>query len=200
MKKLIAKTNYQLSKMPIWQHLGLAGVAYALMNGAQRILDASYAASKFPVDYMTGQTSFSGEAVKGWYQSMNEQGTLGIYWQTQFIDYGFILSVIVVGLVFGTFAARLAMKNGWGYKLGLAAAFVIPLGALSDACENLISFIMLSLPATFPNWLALPYSSFATMKFGLLALGMLLLLLSLIMNSLERLVLWFRAAKPVTDG
>lgn len=185
----------KIMALPFWLHLALVPLLYLVMNAAQGILDASYARSGFPVDYMTGQTSFSGVASKAWYLVMTEQGTLGIYWQTQIIDYGFIVSVMALGLIFGTFMARLAMKHGWGYKVGMLAAVVIPLGALSDACENLVSFVMLSMPTTFPDWLALPYSSFAVAKFGLLALGMLLLMISLIVNLIERLIAAYQARR-----
>ena len=37
------------------------------------------------------------------------------------------------------------------------AAVIIPLGAVFDALENLVSFVMLSQPTSFPNWLALVY-------------------------------------------
>lgn len=195
MKNPFNKMKTKLMELPIWLHMGLVPTAYLAMTWVKGMLDASYVASKFPVNYMTGQTSFSGTAIKAWYNTMIEQGTLGIYWQTQAIDFGFIISVIALGLIFGTFMARLAIKGRWAYKMGMLAALVIPLGGIFDACENLTSFILLSMPTSFPDWLALPYSGFASVKFGFLTLGMLLLAMSLSFNLGERLVIWLRTAK-----
>lgn len=192
MKNITKPIFKYLFNLPIWLHLLAVPAAIFAMQSVQGILDASYAASKFPVDYMAGQTGFSGTALKAWYQTMSEQGTLGIYWQTQFIDFAFIASIILLGLILGTFVARTALKNKWGYKFGMMAAVVIPLGAIFDVCENLISFIMLSMSTTFPDILALIYSGFAVGKFSLLTLGMALLFVSICTNLVERLVEFIR--------
>jgi len=130
--------------------------AVGAMAGFQLVkarLDASYVASQHPVDYATGQTGFDASLVKGYYAHMDAAGTLPIYVQTQIIDFAFIIFLGGGAIVFGT---------------------------LMDCAENLVSFVMLADPQGFPSWLALIYSSFAVTKFACIALGMLLILTSLI--------------------
>jgi len=100
------------------------------------VLDANYAASNHPVDYATGQTTFSGDKIKGYYAEMQEAGTLDIYWQTQLIDYGFILAIACMGLFVATLIARFGRPGSWGRRLGLFAGAAALLGALCDAIEN----------------------------------------------------------------
>jgi len=54
------------------------------------------------------------------------------------------------------------------------------LAGISDAIENLISFILLASPLDFPNWLAIPYSAVAVIKFGFWTIGMVWLAISLV--------------------
>ena len=61
------------------------------------------------------------------------------------------------------------------------------MGALSDAIENGWSFIMLANPTDFANWLAIPYSGFASLKFALITLAMLCLLISAVLTVIGRL-------------
>lgn len=177
-----------ISTMPLIPHIGLAALTFAGFRWIQGVLDASYAASRHPVDYFTGQTSFSGETIKGYYAAMQEFGTLDIYWRTQLIDFGFIASIICMGLFFCTLVSRLARVESWARAFGIYAAMSAVLGALCDAIENVISFVMLSSPQAFPNWLALPYSGFAAIKFGLIALAMALLIACIVTAVLGRLI------------
>ena len=139
-------------------------------------LDASYEASKHPVDYFTGQTGFNGLKIKEYYATMLEHGTLDVYWTTQIIDFGFILAVACMGLFFCTLVSRAGRPKSWSRTFGHFAALSAISGATSDALENLVSFVMLSAPQDFPNWLAIPYSGFAVIKFGLITLAMGLLI------------------------
>ncbi|KEJ91091.1 hypothetical protein [Sulfitobacter donghicola] len=189
---MIANTFNRLTTLPLIAHIAAAGVSFAGFQWVKARLDASYAASLHPVDYMTGQTSFSGETIKGYYSEMIETGTLGVYFQTQLIDFGFILAMMCMGLTIGTLVARASREGSWGRKLGLFAGMAVFFGALCDAVENGISFVMLANPTGFADWLALPYSGFATVKFALITLGMLLILLSIICAVTGRV---FRAPK-----
>ena len=79
-----------------------AGIAVTTLIGFQwikNVLDASYAASKHPVDYATGQTTFNAETIKGYYATMEELSTLDIYRTTQIIDFGFISAMTLYGTV-----------------------------------------------------------------------------------------------------
>ncbi len=174
-------------KLPLLSNvIALAVTVFAFILIKSK-LDEKYAASNHPVDYATGQTSFNGETIKGYYQTMIDAGTLDIYWQTQFIDFGFIVAIFCIGLFTGALVARFARVGSWGRKLGRFAAFAIIMGALCDVIENLISFVMLSNPVNFQSWIALPYSGFAVLKFLLITLGVLGVLASILMTLIGRL-------------
>ena len=119
---------------------------------------------------------------------MTELGTLDIYWLTQVIDFGFICAMVCMGLFVLTLVARLSRAESRARGLGLLAAGSIMVGAACDVIENGLSFIMLANPAGFANWLALPYSGFASLKFALITVGMGLICISLICTALGRLM------------
>ena len=177
-----------LKSLSLPVHFGLALLAWGGQQLALSWVNGSYERSRHPVDFMTGQTAFDAAAVKGWYAAMIEAGTFDIYFRTQLIDFVFIASMLVFGYVAGTFVARLALPGGWAAKIGMAAAFLIPLGAGFDAIENLISFVMIADPVEFAAWIALPYSGFAVAKFGAIGLGYIALALSLLVNLPERVL------------
>ena len=183
---MILSPLHRVLSLPLIAH---AVCAVATVFGFQWVkgkLDASYAASNHPVDYATGQTSFSGETIKGYYATMQEAGTLDVYWQTQFIDFGFILAIACMGLFVATLVARLGRPNSWARRLGLFAGAAALLGALCDAIENGWSFVMLSNPTDFADWLAFPYSAFASAKFAMIAFAMFALLASLLVAIIGR--------------
>lgn len=178
----------RITTLPLWAH-GLCAVgtlaAFQLVKGR---LDASYAASLHPVDYFTGQTSFSAETIKGYYASMQDTGTLDIYRTTQIIDFGFLFSMGCIGIFVCTLIARLSREGSFGRRAGLFAGFAIVLGATCDAIENGWSFVMLANPEGFADWLAYPYSGFASVKFALITLGMLLVLISILSGVIGRVI------------
>lgn len=185
--KIYTLIQTQTEKLNLGFHFVLAILAFGLMRFANIILDNSYAASKFPVPYYVGQTAFSGEQIKEYYAFMINAGTLDIYWQTQFIDFLFIAMVIITGLLFPSFVARLHQKGSWLYAITFAFAVLMPFGGLFDAVENLISFVMLARPETFANWIAIPYSTFAVLKFGAIATAQIGTGLSLILAIILKL-------------
>lgn len=184
---MFVKLFDRIIALPIWVHAAGSVGAIAYFQWVKGILDANYAASGHPVDYATGQTTFDAGMVKGYYALMQEAGTLGVYVRTQVIDYGFILAMICMALLVFTLVARLGLEGSWGRRLGLLAAVAVIAGAVCDAIENGISFVMLANPTEFADWLVIPYSGFASIKFVLIALGMLLLIASLITGIIGRL-------------
>lgn len=162
--------------MSVRRHGLLAAGSFLGLGVANGVLGASYAASKHPVSYAEGQTTFNGSEVKGFYAAMEETGTLGQYWQTQFIDFGFIAMLMITGVTVGLLLARLGAPGSIVSGLGRLVAVAVPAGALFDVIENLISFVMLADPQGFPSWLAIPYSSAAVAKFGLVGLGIVALI------------------------
>lgn len=169
--------------VPIWAHLSATLVAFGLFQGAKGWLDASYAASGHPVDYATGQLAFDAPTIEGYYRTMADAGTLGVYWQTQIIDFGFIASVMLLAVTLGTLLARL---GGWARWLGLTAAALGVAGGTMDAVENLLSFWMLSTPTAIPPALAMAYSSAAAAKFALLTTAMVAALAAMVAGAVRR--------------
>ena len=184
---MFTQITRRLTGLPLALHLGAAAVAFAGFQWVKGRLDASYAASLHPVDYATGQLAFDARLIEGYYAHMAEAGTLGIYWQTQFIDFGFIAAVMAVSMLFGTLAARLGGPGSWGWRLGIAAAALGVAGASFDILENLLSFAMLARPDSIAQPLALAYSAAAAVKFALLTGAMAALVASLVTGAAARL-------------
>lgn len=178
----------KITSLPLWLHAVFALGSVAWLLWIEGKLTASYAASKHPVDYQTGQLAFDGEVIKGYYGSMIESDTLDVYWATQFIDFGFILAMACMGLFFCTLIARASRSQSWGRAVGVLAGVSLLTGAICDAIENLWSFVMLANPSDFANWLALPYSTFAAVKFALITLGMFLLIVSIVLAVVGRVM------------
>ena len=178
-------------RLPLSAHVAAAILAFGGFQWVKGRLDTSYAASGHPVDFATGQLAFDARLIEGYYAHMIEAGTLRVYWQTQFIDFGFIAAVMAVAMLFGTLAARFGGRINrlgvWGWHLGLAAAIMGMSGAAFDALENLLSFLMLASPQAIPQPLALAYSTAAAVKFALLTTAMICLLLSIMAGAAGRI-------------
>jgi hypothetical protein len=147
-------------------------------------LDASYAASGHPVDYMTGQTAFDAATVKGYYAEMEALGTLPIYVQTQIIDFAFLAFFALMGWLWGTMLARMMKDGSFSFKLALFGGAAIVFGASMDLAENLTSFIMLADPQGFASPLAIIYSSFALTKFASIGIGFVAIVASAILGQI----------------
>lgn len=139
-----------------------------------------YGKSLYPVPYFEGQLSFSAERLMNYYNYMLERDSLNIYFQTQLFDFVFIVSTMLLfgslGLLFYKLYSKITFLRRFSFVvliMGLLAPFF-------DILENLISFYFISNPENIPNVLAVIYSTFAAIKFGLfsttyLGLGFLVL-------------------------
>ncbi len=175
-----------VTTIPLWTHAAAVALTIVWFQWIKAKLDASYAASLHPVDYATGQTTFNGETIKTYYAAMSQTGTLDIYVKTQLIDFGFVLAFVCIGLFLCTFIARLSRPDSYGRTAGLFSGIAIITGAAFDAIENGWSFLMLANPTGFADWLAIPYSLFAVLKFGCITLGMVLVIISLVLAGIGR--------------
>ncbi len=131
------------------------------------VLDASYAASKFPVPYFVQQMAFSAEKMKGWYAYMAQQGTLGQYITTQHIDFVFMLSVLALHMSVLLLISRGFAVQSLGRRVMVVCALLSALAPIADAFENLVSYVMLSDISGFPDYLAYVISTFSVIKFGM---------------------------------
>lgn len=172
-------TNAALTT-PLWIHATVTGVSFAAFQGTRVFLDTLYAASGHPVDLATGQLTFDGAAIFGYYETMRGAGTFGTYVQTQLFDFAFIASVIVFGICFGTLIARMGKPRSATFLMGLGAAFFAFTGGTFDALENMMSFWLMQFDTAIPQVLAYVYSSFAALKFISLTLAMALALTGLV--------------------
>jgi hypothetical protein len=134
---------------------------------ATRLLDIAYAASRFPVPYWQAQLSFDHFKLKGWYDFLIKNETLDLYIHTQFIDFIFIVSVLILHTAALLALSRAVPAPSTARRAFIWAALLSAIAPLADAVENGISFIMLANPAGFEPLLAIAYSTVAAIKFGM---------------------------------
>jgi hypothetical protein len=158
-------------KLATWQWWLVAIVGFAIMRSTMAWLDGLYAASQFPVPFFIGQTRFDGEVVKGYYAVLMELGTFDKYVGVQIADYAFMVTVFIFQFCLAIAAYRIAPPLSFMKAIGKAMIFIGPMCAVCDALENAVSFVMLANPLEFANWLAIPYSTFAVVKFGIFGLA-----------------------------
>jgi hypothetical protein len=134
---------------------------------ATKLLDAAYAASRFPVPYWQAQLSFDHEKLKGWYEFLIKNQTLDLYVHTQFVDFIFIASVLILHTAFLLALSRAVPAHSNVRRALILAAPISAIAPLADAVENGISFIMLANPTDFEPLLAIAYSCAAAIKFAM---------------------------------
>lgn len=144
-----------------------------------QLLDKSYSDSKFPVPFYEGQTTFDAIETKAHFQVLIENNTLDVFWRTQLIDFVYILAtflftIFAIVSVYKMLAFSIKLQ-----RISWHMIFLMPLNAILDVFENLVSFIMLSNPTDFANWLIIPYSSFAVAKFTFYLIGYLWIIAAL---------------------
>jgi hypothetical protein len=155
-----------VSKLSVLKLVILVLSAFMFNLAASEWLNASYIDSKFPVPYYEAQLSFDHLKLKAWYAVLISKGTLSNYVQTQHIDFVFIISVLLLHFFALLFVAKLIPSKGKWHKFMLMAAPLSTIAPLSDALENVVSYLMLMNPRGFSSYLAVIYSSFAATKFA----------------------------------
>lgn len=164
-----------INRISVGPRMGVYGGTLAACGMFQVVrgqLDVLYAASKYPVDYATGQLAFSAERLAQYYAHMEGLGTLGVYYRTQLFDFVFILCMVTFGVMLSALMMRFAHDTKIGRPAAYGIAFATVGGAMCDAIENMFSFVLLAQNPEISTLLALMYSSFAALKFGLLTLAM----------------------------
>ncbi|GAA3232140.1 hypothetical protein ACFO1B_20635 [Dactylosporangium siamense] len=154
----------QRAKLPVL--IGATVAGFVAQRVSQTILDGFYARSGYPVPYYVGQLSFSADRLSGWYTQMRQAGTLGIYWQTQFVDFAFIAATALVFTAALALVARAFPAGTRGRRVATAMVALGPLGPLCDVVENLFSFAMLPDPGSINPVVAVLYSTAAALKFA----------------------------------
>lgn len=157
---------------PLWLHSVLVALALALMMGVNGELQNRYDATGYPVTFFEGQTTFSGTAVKGHWAELAQLGTLEAFAQVQQFDFIFMACVAAFGVLGGLLIMRLT-SGRLGRTIGCTTVAAAITGALSDALENVVSFVMLADPTGFADALAIVHSGFAVLKFAGMTVAML---------------------------
>lgn len=151
------------------------------------ILEGLYYKSRFSVSYFEAQTSFNSSKLKEWYQELLDFGTMNIYFQTQYFDFVFIATVIIMGFfVWMLFGSQLS-KDSWLFKKRYYLSIFLPLAGLFDILENIVSFFMLANPLSFNDNLVYAYSGFASLKFLCWSVALLILVFLLIAWPIQKL-------------
>jgi hypothetical protein len=146
--------------------LPLLAAGFAAQRASQTVLDAFYARSGYPVPYYEGQLSFSADRLRGWYSAMEANGTLGVYWQTQFVDFAFIAATMLFFVMLLAAVARVFPPDSGGRRFAGRIIWLGLAGPLFDVVENLLSFLMLPDPGSISPIVAMLYSSAAALKFA----------------------------------
>jgi hypothetical protein len=142
----------------------LVAVGFAAQRVTQTVLDGFYARSGYSVPYYVGQLSFSATKLEGWYGEMERNGTLGVYWQTQFVDFAFIAATMLFFTALLATVARAIPAGGRGRRFAQRMILAGVAAPLFDVLENLFSFVMLPHPGSISPAVALLYSGAAALK------------------------------------
>ncbi|BCY05320.1 hypothetical protein [Actinoplanes sp. L3-i22] len=146
--------------------ISVVALGFAAQRITQTVLDGFYARSGYPVPYYVGQLSFSAGKLSGWYAEMRRHGTLGVYWQTQFVDFAFIAATMLFFTALLVAVARAFPAGSRGRRIGRRMVWFGVAAPLFDVLENLFSFVMLPDPAAISPTVALLYSTAAALKFA----------------------------------
>ena len=157
--------THRTLSLPIAVLVAATLVSALVQTLVQAVLNGFYARSGYPVPYYVGQTSFDASKLEGWYSTMDAAGTLGIYWQTQFVDFGFVAATALLHFALLMLVARLLPEGAWR-RVALGFVVVGLAAPAFDALENLASFVALANPIDISPALAVVYSTFAVLKFA----------------------------------
>lgn len=162
----------------------MSGVAFLLNYFAKLWLDLSQKNSLYPVPFFEGQLSFSEDKLEEYFSYMIEKGTFNIYIQTQFIDFLFLLSIIILHTLLAILLFKLICNfNGRESnivsfksmnaitKIAIINIIIAPFAGIADAIENFTLFIMFIDPLNVNNVLANIYSSLAAIKFTIFSIS-----------------------------
>lgn len=145
-------------------------ISISLVIAVYPIMAYSFLLSGDESSVIQSQLSFSGDFLKDQYLIIIDNGGLPFYRLGQWLDFAFmvgygILSFGIALLMSKKFAGRLT----WA-RSGELMAFLGLLAASCDAVENIFIHLTLVNPLGFNDWLAIAHSSFALVKWILLAL------------------------------
>jgi len=181
-----------VSRFPLAAWWAMAIALVALSQLAQHFLDELYGASLFPVSFFEGQTAFDAVKIKSWYSVLIAHGTLDRYVWVQIADYGYMATVLAAFFALTAAIYRSLPAGHWLKGAAYVMIFVACTAPAFDALENLMSFVMLSDPRGFADWLVYPYSGFASAKFAVYVVTYLWTPFAVVVAIVSRLIGLFR--------
>ena len=171
----------RLAEQTSWQGLWLALIASLLtLAGGLAWATRLYAQSGFSPRLIEGQLAFDAAMTRSWYGALIEQGTLDIYWRTQWVDFIFIAGLLATLFILHLIIAKARRNEPDWQRLALWLAVLGPAIATADIWENLLTLMMLSAPTSFPVWLATLASILSAVKWGWAVIGTSLVVVQLI--------------------
>lgn len=141
-----------------------------------RILMTPYF-NEYPVSFIESQLSFSGEEIKGHFAQMNSE-SIALYKIGNLLDYIYMIGYGLMMFAGSVIFLRVYPEASFGEKIGKIFAITGIIAPLCDAIENVFILIMITNPASFPNYIAILHSIFAVIKFGLIIIGWLYFIIS----------------------
>lgn len=130
--------------------------------------------------------TFDEVKLKSHYAVLEEQGTLDTFVLVQYLDFGLMLSTGVLLFIVAVIVARLFKEKRNLRHIGFIAAILIAASPVMDFFENIVLLSMLSNHESFPGWMAITYSGFATAKVSLVSLGLLVVISFAVLHGIKK--------------
>ena len=155
-------------------------MSFGLMIGGLSIATVAFEQARFPGSLFTAQLAFDADLIRTQYATLIANGTMSTYITAQILDYLFIIGLGAFGYFLHVAIARAHSEGSTWHKVARVAGLLVVTSASFDAIENIASFMMLADPTGFAPWLAPLYSSLATAKWSIAAIGTPLLVVELV--------------------
>lgn len=149
-----------------WLSLALA-IVFNVVTAKQLAL-SDYPEKSLIGPFPSWWFTFSDTTLKSHYSVMEEQGSLDVFVNVQYLDFGLMISTGIFLFLLAVIVARRQSEDSSPQKLGFAAAFMVAFSSISDFFENIVLLVMLSDHQQFPSWMAVLYSGLASVKVGLI--------------------------------
>ena len=175
----IDKESLEDSGKPLMKRLVLISLPVMLIAATLVILILEL--SGFPGSLDDTQLGFNAGIIKTHFATMSSDA-MKLFILGNIVDFVFLIA-------YGCFFYSSARYLSWDYqqgsiplKIGKMFAWIGILSALCDAAENIFLLSMTADPVSFPSWLAIAHSTFASIKFILMNLTICWLILSFVLN------------------
>lgn len=196
MKKLLEKIEF-LSHWPsplktkrLFIIVLVLAIFFNIITGVE-LSNSKYPDTGYVGPYPSWWFTFSGQELKSHYSVLLEQGTMDTFIKVQYLDFGLMLFTGLALFLLAVIVARAHKTSVFWRRFGFLTAIILALSPIMDVFENIILLIMLSNPLGFPNWMAIAYSGFATLKVSFVSVGLIFLLIISIALAVSKIKRYF---------